>query len=150
MANFCIFCISGKQLCFHHSFILQCLESRTRPILTPCDCRRQWDSNLRTYTCMRGARSTTLLRTPTNSSLAKDVRWVTHLEFSSGITTLTANFCAVMDTLIDQDVGYHNHPSLKHPSWNCYCGSINKVHVMLDLLCKLIQQQGARDTGPSL
>ena len=31
---------------FYHSFILHCLESRTRPILTPYDGQRRWDSNL--------------------------------------------------------------------------------------------------------
>ena len=33
------------------SFILHRLESRTRPILTPYDGRRRWDSNLRTPAC---------------------------------------------------------------------------------------------------
>ena len=33
------------------SFILHRLESGTRPILTPYDGRRQWDSNLRTPAC---------------------------------------------------------------------------------------------------
>ena len=36
---------------FMISFILHRLESRTRPILTPYDGRRRWDSNLRTSAC---------------------------------------------------------------------------------------------------
>ena len=35
----------------YHSFILHHLESRTRPILTPYDAQRQWDSNLRASAC---------------------------------------------------------------------------------------------------
>ena len=38
-------------LFFYHSFILHCLESRTKPILTPCNGRQGWDSNLRTLAC---------------------------------------------------------------------------------------------------
>ena len=36
---------------FYHSFILHRLERRTRPIWTPYDGRRRWDSNLRTPAC---------------------------------------------------------------------------------------------------
>ena len=36
---------------FYHSFILCRSESRPRPILTPYDVWRQWDSNIHTPTC---------------------------------------------------------------------------------------------------
>ena len=53
-----------KHLLFYHAFTLHRPESRTRPILTPYDGRRQWDSNLRTPACESPARSTTVLQTP--------------------------------------------------------------------------------------
>ena len=37
--------------CYNHSFILHCLESRTRPVLTPYDGLRRWHSNLHTPAC---------------------------------------------------------------------------------------------------
>ena len=40
---------------FYHSFILHRLERRTRPILTPYDGRRRWDSNLCTPACQSPA-----------------------------------------------------------------------------------------------
>ena len=44
----CFFPRSSNGYFFYHSFMLHRLERRTRPILTPYDGRRQWDSNLRT------------------------------------------------------------------------------------------------------